>query len=163
MSEQIGRRSVIAAATIGAIGLANNSLASAAEKESSRPEVKEAGQNYATPLAGVRCFHAVIGWDGTNRRTPASFKVEAPAGTFKTDGVYIQQNPGGGGWHEVGLFKKIVTSDRGIEIAWEETGGQNYNVWLPVDHEVGTSAVNVTKSGPYTIAFSGFVDAPFPT
>jgi hypothetical protein len=162
MTDHLDRRTALMAATVGALALAGTNGAIAQDKADGgeQPSGKDSG--FATILASVRCFLISVGWDGSNRRNGATISVAAPAGTFKTNGVYIQQNPGGGGWHEVARFKKISTSDRGITIEFSETGGQNYYIWLPVDHEVGNEHVDVTTSGPFLIGYRGFVDAPFP-
>ena len=106
----------------------------------------------------MRCYHIVVIWDGSKRAEEASVGATGSADTFNVEkGVFVQQNPGGGNWHEVTAFKSLSYDDSEFSMKMEICGGQNYSIWIPSKNE---NNVTVSVSGPYRIGYRGYVDAP---
>ena len=73
----------------------------------------------------------------------------------------MQQNPGGGDWHEVASFESLSYDASTFELKLKKTGGQSYNIWLLIGG-VNISDFTVSTSGPLTNTYKGIGDFPFP-
>jgi hypothetical protein len=131
---------------------------------------QEGGKKYpggdktrAPKLSPIRCFCMAVPWDGTDRRIPASVEVKASKPGFKSAaGVYIQQSPGQGNWDEIACFSSLEFTDTSFTLKFTQTGGQNYNIFIPVTNDLTISDVTASTSGPLLIQSKNISDVPFP-